>query len=217
MIFWVVLCAAACAVLLLCLHRRSTLGVWLSKPVAAAAFVGAGIASGGLEWSFGRWIVVALGFSWIGDVLLIPAGTGAPFRAGIASFAAAHLAFSVAFLRGGIATGPSLAVAGLLTPLLLAVARRLRGDLRGPLRWAVPAYVAVIGAMVALSAGAAVALGRPALALGAALFALSDLSVARERFAAPGLVNSLWGLPAYFCAQMLLALAAGPPRVDGAP
>ena len=207
---WIALCAAACAVLLVSLRRGSALGVWLSKPVAAGAFVAAGIAAGGLEWGVGRWIVAALALSWLGDVLLIPSGTGACFGAGMAAFGAAHLAFSAAFLCAGVASGPALLSAAVLAPALLAVARWLRPHLRGPLRLAVPAYTAVIGAMVALSAGAAASLGRPALAIGAALFALSDFSVARERFVSPSPVNPLWGLPAYFCAQMILALAAGP-------
>ena len=78
---WIALCAAACAVLLVSLRRGSALGVWLSKPVAAGAFVAAGIAAGGLEWGVGRWIVAALALSWLGDLLLIPSGTGACFGA----------------------------------------------------------------------------------------------------------------------------------------
>ena len=43
------------------------------------------------------------------------------------------------------------------------------------------------------------------LLLGAVLFLLSDLSVARDRFVAPGFVNRLWGLPFYYGGQVLLA------------
>jgi uncharacterized membrane protein YhhN len=208
---WVALCAAACAALLASLWRGSTLGVWLSKPVAASAFVAAAVASGGLDWEVGRFVVAALALSWLGDLLLIPSGTGACFRAGMASFAAAHLAFSAAFLRAGVAPRPALAAAAVAAPALLAVSAWLRPRLHGPFGVAVSVYLAVIGAMVALAAGAAATLGRPGLAAGAMLFALSDLSVARERFVAPGLVNSLWGLPLYFGAQLVLALASGPP------
>ena len=98
----------------------------------------------------------------------------------------------------------------MLAPALFAVLRWLRPHLQGPLRLAVPAYVVLIGAMVALSAGAAASLACPALAIGATLFALSDFSVARERFVSPSFANALWGLPAYFAAQLILALAAGP-------
>src|SRR5262245_4821038 len=207
---WVALCAAACAALLASLWRGSALGVWLSKPVAAGAFVAAAISSGGLAWEAGRWLVVAFALSWLGDVLLIPSGTGACFRAGMAAFAAAHLAFSAAFLRAGVGVGPALAAAAVAAPALVAVARWLRPPLHGPFGIAVSVYLALIGAMLVLSVGAAATLARPGLAAGAALFALSDLSVARDRFVAPGLVNSLWGLPLYFGAQLLLALASGP-------
>ncbi len=43
------------------------------------------------------------------------------------------------------------------------------------------------------------------VAIGAVLFAASDLSVARQAFVAPALVNQAWGLPAYYVAQLLLA------------
>jgi uncharacterized membrane protein YhhN len=48
--------------------------------------------------------------------------------------------------------------------------------------------------------------GRPlALWVGALLFYVSDLAVARNRFVAPGFANRAWGLPAYYAGQMLLA------------
>ena len=76
---------------------------------------------------------------------------------------------------------------------------RPAGSMRGP----VLAYIAVIGAMVALAAGT----GEPRLLAGAALFYLSDLCVARDRFVRPGLPNRLVGLPLYYGAQALLATA----------
>ena len=36
-------------------------------------------------------------------------------------------------------------------------------------------------------------------------FALSDLSVARDRFVRPGFANAAWGLPLYFAAQLVIA------------
>jgi hypothetical protein len=43
--------------------------------------------------------------------------------------------------------------------------------------------------------------------LGALLFAASDLAVARDQFVRPGLANRMVGLPLYYAAQVLLALA----------
>jgi len=53
--------------------------------------------------------------------------------------------------------------------------------------------------------GAADGVDRWAIALGAAMFALSDVSVARDRFVAKAFVNRAWGLPLYFAAQLILA------------
>ena len=47
------------------------------------------------------------------------------------------------------------------------------------------------------------------LRLGAVLFYLSDIMVARDRFVAPGFANRLVGLPLYFGGQLLLAWSAG--------
>jgi hypothetical protein len=41
--------------------------------------------------------------------------------------------------------------------------------------------------------------------LGAVMFYFSDVSVARDRFVAPGFINGLWGLPLYYGGQLFLA------------
>jgi uncharacterized membrane protein YhhN len=66
-------------------------------------------------------------------------------------------------------------------------------------------YMLVIAAMVGLAVGASAATGDLRMGIGAAAFAASDLSVARERFVRPSLINLLWGLPLYYVAQLLLA------------
>jgi uncharacterized membrane protein YhhN len=43
------------------------------------------------------------------------------------------------------------------------------------------------------------------VAAGASLFFLSDLAVARHRFVARSFWNKLWGQPAYFAGQLLIA------------
>jgi uncharacterized membrane protein YhhN len=95
-----------------------------------------------------------------------------------------------------------------LLPLALVggvVVRQLWPHVPGPLRGAVVGYVVVISVMVSFAAGS-VAGGRGAIRLFAAtLFYLSDLSVARDRFLDAGLGNRLWGLPAYYVAQILFA------------
>ena len=66
------------------------------------------------------------------------------------------------------------------------------------------AYVVTISLMVVVAAGAMGA-GGVLIPLGALLFYVSDLAVARDRFVAPGFANRLWGLPLYYTATLILA------------
>jgi hypothetical protein len=75
------------------------------------------------------------------------------------------------------------------------------------MRQAVLAYLLTIASMVVLTIGAA-AVGTPLLLpIGAILFAISDLAVARERFVVQAFSNKVWGLPFYYGAQVLIALS----------
>ena len=205
-------CVVATAVGLLGLLLAEASGthsrVWIAKPLASAAFVVAAWGSGALASSYGRAVQVALVLCWLGDVLLIPSGR-ATFLAGLISFLAGHLAFGVAFvLRGVTPMSTGIGLALLLVPAVL-VWRWLAPRLDGAMRVAVPIYIAVIASMVALAAGSA--WHRPGWLLlgGAVLFFISDLSVARDRFVRSSLVNSLWGLPLYYAAQLLFAASVG--------
>jgi uncharacterized membrane protein YhhN len=199
--------ATGIAVLGLLLAERagSQRGVWIAKPIASTGFVAIALLCGAAGSVYGRWVLAALALGWLGDVLLIRKGAERTFTAGLASFLLGHLAFAVAFaLRGQslpwLAAGVAFAAVAAV-PLL----RWLMPNVPGPLRLPVRAYFAVISAMVASAAGASGATGDPAYAIGALAFAVSDVSVARERFATKSFVNSLWGLPLYYAAQCILA------------
>jgi hypothetical protein len=60
--------------------------------------------------------------------------------------------------------------------------------------------------MSALAVGVAGAGGPWAVAAGALAFTASDVSVARDRFVREEFFNRAWGLPLYYCAQLLIAL-----------
>jgi uncharacterized membrane protein YhhN len=77
-------------------------------------------------------------------------------------------------------------------------------DMRVPVR----VYMLVIAVMVAAAVGTSVATGDLRIAAGAIAFAISDLSVARERFVRPSFGNLLWGLPLYYTAQVVFAFAS---------
>ena len=184
--------------------REDQLVIWVCKPWASAGFVGAAVACGAWGSAYGRAILIALVLAWLGDVLLIPHRDGT-FLAGLAAFLLGHLAFAVAFLLRRPSLLWTFAAAALLTVVALAVIRWLFPYVPLSLRLPVRLYIAVITCMVALATGALAAGEPPIGVLGAFLFFLSDLSVARDRFVRPGFLNKLWGLPVYYAAQLLLA------------
>jgi uncharacterized membrane protein YhhN len=199
------MCALAVAGLLLAEARESQAGIWLAKPLASMAFVWAGLASGALGSGFGRLLLLGLLLCLVGDLLLIPRGRPAVFRAGIVAFLLGHLAYSAAFLTRPLAP-LGLVVGGLLMlALLYGVARWLGPRLPSDMVWPVRAYLVVIGIMAMLAVGASGAGSPLAIAVGALAFAASDVAVARDRFVTHAFANRAWGLPLYYLAQWLLA------------
>jgi uncharacterized membrane protein YhhN len=202
-VYFVAAMAACVAALLVAEYRASRLGVWLAKPAAAVCFVAAALAFGALDSVYGRVVLAGLVLSLCGDVLLIPHGRPRVFQAGVAAFGLGHVAYLVAFvLRFESAWLAALCAvaAGLV---LLRVFRWLRPHLPEDMVIPVYAYMAVISAMLVASAGAAPS--SASIPLGAAMFYVSDLAVARDRFVSSGFQNRAWGLPLYFAAQLVLA------------
>jgi uncharacterized membrane protein YhhN len=191
--------AAALAVHLWADARGRRLPRAVGKALASAAFLLLAAERAAPD-RYGLLVLLALAFSAAGDLCLL--GRAKPtFLAGVALFLAAHVAYAFAFLprsRPPPVAAVALAAAGAL------VVRWLWPHL-GTLRAPVLAYAAAITAMLVL------ALGVPdrRVQLGAVLFYVSDLAVARDRFVAPGFWNHLVGLPPYYAAQLLLAWTAG--------
>lgn len=200
-----VLFTAVFVVLLLIAEQRgSARGKWLTKPLASAGFLWTAVQAGALGSTYGRVVLVALLLCLLGDVLLIPKDKRI-FLAGIGAFLLGHVGFGAAFVVRGVAQPPALIASALLAPGVLWVALWLSPHLRGAMRGAVAAYVLVISAMVALATGTFGHTFDPRILVGAVLFFVSDLCVARNRFVAPGFPNRLVGLPLYYAAQLLLA------------
>jgi len=196
------LCVAA---LLVAVYRDSRRGVWLAKPLAATGFIAVALIAGALESGYGRLILVALVLSWFGDVFLIPRDKPRIFKVGILSFLLAHLAFCGAFVALGVSPGGA-GIALLIAMLLgLLVLRWLRSHIPSEMKYAVYAYMVVISTMLVCAAGTLWNPRGPVILVGAAMFYVSDLAVARERFVTPSFSNRAWGLPLYFGAQLLLA------------
>jgi uncharacterized membrane protein YhhN len=198
---------AAVSLLLAAEYRGWRAGIWLAKPLASFAFVLSALQRGAPYTRYGRLVLVALALSWLGDVLLIPERQPRVFRAGIGAFGLAHVIYLAAFVSRSVDSLRMALAAGPAALALVFAARWLRPHLTDELRAAVYAYMGILSAMLVAAAGASALDAR--IFAGAALFYLSDLCVARDRFVAPGFGNALVGLPLYYAAQLVLAASVG--------
>jgi sterol desaturase/sphingolipid hydroxylase (fatty acid hydroxylase superfamily)/uncharacterized membrane protein YhhN len=149
------------------------------------------------------WLIAALAFSLVGDVMLMLPGRFIP---GLVSFLLAHLCYIVLFkqdapwLASRKALACTLAAAGVMYAVLFP-------HLAPELKVAVAAYAVVIAAMAAQAIGRATVLGNPAavgVAAGAVFFMLSDSILAINKFAMPVPLAGLLVLGTYYVAQVLI-------------
>jgi uncharacterized membrane protein YhhN len=183
-------------------------GVWIAKPLASTGFIAVAVLasqSGDSEPAYRSWLIAGLILSWWGDVLLIPRERPLVFQAGIFAFLLGHVAYVVAFASRGLHEGAATLTALVVATVAWGVLRWLGPHVPGELRIPVFAYVAVISTMVICAIGSVVEAGEPMIIVGALMFYLSDLAVARDRFVQPGFVNGAWGLPLYYGGQLVLA------------
>ena len=196
--------AGAVASLLRATRLDDREAVVVSKSTASLGFV----ILGALAWQSGNpiatWLVVGLVLCAAGDVLLI---WDRSFDFGLISFLLGHVAYVAAFHT-------AVPIADWTRWMLLPISLASAGALAwmwphlGRRRISVSAYVVVITIMVwgALAVTTKSILGWP-IAVGAVLFYLSDLTVARDRFVQSDFLNRAVGLPMYYAAQILIALS----------
>jgi len=152
--------------------------------------------------TFGLWIAGGLLAALAGDLLLLKEGA---FAAGLGAFLLCHLAYICAFSRVLPFSALSLPISLPILVAALAVLLWLRphcGRLRIPvLLYIMAITLMTIWAISALNAGRLPLRG----AVGALLFFLSDLFVARHRFVHRHFLNRFLGLPLYYASQLLMA------------
>ncbi len=198
--------AVAVAVLVTAESRGRRRPVLVAKPLASLAFVALGWARVVTGHAYDAWVLLALALCLAGDVLLMFRGA---FPAGLAAFLLAHVAYIAAFatLLQPRHWPPIWAVPPLLAS---AAAANCLSPHLGRLRAAVLAYVTVITVMLWGSLAVTMTGWTSWLtAAGAALFYVSDLAVARDRFVVERFASRAWGLPAYYLGQLFLALSVG--------
>lgn len=157
-----------------------------------------------------RLVAAGLLFGMGGDLLLL---SRARFRAGLGSFFAGHVAYTLAFVAASAAFTPALgwlAVIGTGAGLAL---RRLWPHV-GRERLPVACYVAMIALMAWTALGRGLAAGTPQpsgmeAALGAVLFMASDTILAFDRFVRPWRGAHAAVMLTYYAAQLLIAASVG--------
>jgi len=125
------------------------------------------------------------------------------FVGGLSAFLVAHICYVVGFWTHGPGPVPLVGAALIVTAAMGALARRILTAVRRQDRSLVvpvAAYMVVIAAMVTT----ALAVGNPAAALGAVLFAGSDAMIAWDRFVGSFAGAGVWIMVTYHLGQAAL-------------
>ena len=172
-----------------------------SKAVASISFIVLAIGNEASATDYGQYILFALTLSLIGDLCLLSRESHF-LLGGIAAFFFAHVAFIVAFSQLDLDKTYFLIALICTTVTACFILKWLWKHLEGPYKVAVAGYLVV---MIVMASLAIAAYSVPILGIAAILFAVSDVSVARDRFVTRDIVNKAWGLPLYYIAQLLFA------------
>lgn len=179
------------------------------KPLAALGFLVIAFFSTALFTTYGQIIFAGLLACAVGDVLLLSRKSSKLFLFGMAAFAVGHFAYLTGFIllpREPITTAYILK-SGVVIFAAGGVFAWLKPHLPKDMRIAVTVYFIIILIMVLN------ALRRPAsgvllyATIGAAMFAISDVFVGRDRFVTRDPKNALAITPLYFGAQAFIAMS----------
>ncbi len=149
------------------------------------------------------WIIIGLVCSWWGDLFLL-SRTSVIFLLGLVSFLLAHVCYIVAFIFAKVDWYLTISAMGICIVPAIAIGYWLNPNL-GPMRIPVYIYMIIISCMLSLAIGAWAYGGLWNLPLGAFIFYVSDIFVARDRFKTADRWNFLIGGPLYFIGQVFLA------------
>ena len=192
--------------------RAATVTQWLLMPVLAAAVWSA---TGGPRERLVRLVLLALGFSWLGDSVPSLFDGDTRFLTMVGLFLCAQITYSVAFWpswRRSVPRWPVSAAYVLAFGVLLALCAPGAGGLLVP----VVCYGLCLTLMALLAAGV-----HPLTCAGGAVFFVSDGLIALDAFAdwyAPP-VPGFWVMATYLTGQALIAAGVvrrpRPPRPSG--
>jgi len=202
-----VICLLACGMTLWFEYQQHHASKLKAKLLASLAFVGFAWELGATDSLYGQLLLIGLLLSLIGDVLLAIQGNKRWFVFGIVAFLLAHVVYAMAFAGLASVTARLPMVFPVILVIMLGIGLWLRSYLSGIFQVAVPAYLLAIGVMLVMAWLVPVGAPQVYIIIGASLFALSDVFVARNRFIKPAFFNRVWGLPIYYVAQLMLAFS----------
>ena len=210
LLFWPTLaCLVSAAFLTVCEFVGWRPVQWMLKPLAVFFFVWQALVLGAGAELYSGLILMGLGLSAFGDVLLLKRDRPLVFKLGMLSFGLAHIAYAWAFFVVAAGGSGPLGLIGIVPALTLSAisVRWLFAKVSSADRVAIGIYAIMIGVMVA--AALMVAGGPLSWWIGAAalMFAISDVFVARDRFVIRDRRNALAITPLYFGAQCLFAIS----------
>ena len=188
-------------------QRQWVLVERVAKPLVIVVLAWLAVTMGATDHDAGPFLLVALGFSLVGDIFLL-GSKPVDFSGGLVSFLVAHIAFVLAFLTLGVETRWALVGLLIAVPLSLTAGRRIvraaTHEGGAALGGAVTAYLVVIVAMVTAASGTAL----PIVFLGAIAFLLSDLVLALDRFVGPRSNARMLVIVTYHLGQVLMVVGA---------
>ena len=193
-------------------NKESTIGKLVTKTPLSMLFLAAVLVQTHPDQWYFHLLFMGLLFCLIGDIFLaLPSER--MFFFGLVSFLLGHVFYVIGFMylthiTPLIALGTAV-IFGVSAVVFLYLRPHL-GEMTIP----VLAYVAVIslmlsGALAVLGVPTGTQAGRIMIFVGALLFYLSDLFVARDRFIKQDPLNRYIGLPLYYGGQFLLAFSVG--------
>ncbi len=202
---WAAVCYGGLLTALVGEYRSSTAVSITGKLFAATAYIAAALSLGAMLTSYGRIMLLGMGFCWLGDLFLVARQSRILFLAGLVSFLMGHVAYTVAFAVRGVDIAVVAISLGLMAVFAWRAVAWLYPHINQRMRVPVWLYLAAISIMLVMAAGTHASEHNMFILTGAILFVLSDLAVARNRFVDPAFINRAIGLPLYFTAQLLLA------------
>ena len=201
------------AILLYCKYRKDRKWILLFKTLASLAFVAAGLLAlhenpGAAGYAL--WILIGLGLSVGGDILLVYGERSGAFRVGLSFFLLAHIAYGVIFtILSGFQIWDAVFFL-VLTGIGVTVRGFARIDLK-KMKFPVAFYLLAIAYMTAQAFSLCLGQGLSPLAvmagLGALLFYVSDAFLAWNKFKRPFNAYHALNVLTYYTGQLLLALS----------